>query len=68
MFGGREYPSVLRVPAQLTNIISIAPPQLTQAELKAQEAEASQTVQRVIVGAILLYLSPFAINTIKNLV
>jgi len=33
-----------------------APPQLSPAELRAQEAEATLTVQKVIVGAILLYL------------
>ncbi|EHL03484.1 hypothetical protein M7I_0429 [Glarea lozoyensis 74030] len=37
-------------------------------QLKAQEDEAIVTVQRVIVGAVLLYLSPFAIDAIKKLV
>ncbi|PSS14822.1 hypothetical protein M430DRAFT_20145 [Amorphotheca resinae ATCC 22711] len=32
------------------------PPQLSAEELKAQEAEATLTVQRIIVGSILLYL------------
>ncbi|EPE29394.1 hypothetical protein GLAREA_00554 [Glarea lozoyensis ATCC 20868] len=44
------------------------PPSLSAAELKAQEDEAIVTVQRVIVGAVLLYLSPFAIDAIKKLV
>ncbi|TAQ83847.1 hypothetical protein B7494_g7831 [Chlorociboria aeruginascens] len=39
-----------------------APPQLSAAELKAQEEEASTTIQRVILGSFLLYLSPFAID------
>ena len=33
-----------------------APPQLSPAEIKAQEEEATLTVQKVIVGAVLLYL------------
>ena len=33
-----------------------APPQLSAAELKAQEQEATLTVQKIIVGAVLLYL------------
>jgi len=44
------------------------PPQLSAAELKAQEDEAMSTVQRIIAGAVLLYLSPFAVDTIKKLV
>lgn len=35
---------------------TVAPPQLTPAELKAQEQEASLTIQKVIVGVVLLYL------------
>lgn len=34
----------------------IAPPQLSAAELKAQEQEATLTVQKLIFGAVLLYL------------
>ncbi|KAH8752936.1 mitochondrial outer membrane translocase complex, subunit Tom5 [Hyaloscypha finlandica] len=44
-----------------------APPP-SAAELKAQESEAALTVQKVVVGAILLYLSPFAIDAVKKLV
>ncbi|KAF8848842.1 hypothetical protein BDZ45DRAFT_810444 [Acephala macrosclerotiorum] len=44
------------------------PPQLSAAELKAAESEAALTVQKVIVGAVLLYLSPFAIDAVKKLV
>ncbi|KAH6675081.1 mitochondrial outer membrane translocase complex, subunit Tom5 [Tricladium varicosporioides] len=44
------------------------PPQMSAAELKAQEQEAALTVQKVIVGAVLLYLSPFAIDAVKKLV
>jgi hypothetical protein len=33
-----------------------APPQLSAAELKAQEQEATLTVQKLIVGAVFLYL------------
>ncbi|SLM34348.1 Mitochondrial outer membrane translocase complex, subunit Tom5 [Lasallia pustulata] len=40
----------------------------SKAELKAQEDEVYQTVQRVAIGSILLYLSPFAIDYIKRLV
>lgn len=35
---------------------SAAPPQLSKAELKAAESEATLTIQKVIVGAVLLYL------------
>jgi len=35
---------------------SAAPPPPSAAELKAQESEATLTVQKVIVGAVLLYL------------
>ncbi|KAG9231572.1 mitochondrial outer membrane translocase complex, subunit Tom5 [Amylocarpus encephaloides] len=44
------------------------PPQLSAAELKAQEQEASLTVQRSLVAAVLLYLSPFAISAVKQLI
>jgi len=44
------------------------PPQASPAEIKAQEDEAAGTVQSVIVGAVLLYLSPFAVDAIKKLV
>ncbi|KAM3087126.1 hypothetical protein ACMFMG_001234 [Clarireedia jacksonii] len=51
--------SMRQTTTAIANIMALAPPQLSAAELKAQEAEASQTVQRVIVGAILLYLCMF---------
>lgn len=53
MFGGRRLSISLTSEALLT---LIAPPQLTAAELKAQEEEATLTVQKIIVGAVLLYL------------
>lgn len=44
------------------------PPALSAAELKKAEAEATLTVQQIIVGAVLLYLSPFAIDAVTKLV
>ncbi|KAK2624113.1 hypothetical protein QTJ16_006747 [Diplocarpon rosae] len=44
------------------------PPQLSVAELKAAESEATLTIQKVIVGAILLYLSPFAVDLATKIV
>jgi len=44
------------------------PPQATPEELAAQNAEATLTVQKIIVGSILLYLSPFAIDVVRKLV
>jgi len=44
------------------------PPPPSKAELKAQEEEATMTVQSVILGSVLLYLSPFAIDYVKRLV
>ncbi|KAG4026961.1 hypothetical protein MFRU_034g00210 [Monilinia fructicola] len=44
------------------------PPQPSPAELRAQEEEAALTVQRVITWSILLYLSPFAVKSIQNLI
>jgi len=35
-------------------------------EIKAGEIEARQTVQMAVVGSILLYLSPFAIDFVKK--
>jgi len=40
----------------------------SKAELKAQEEEAATTVTRVLVGSVLLYLSPFAVDYVKRLV
>jgi len=41
-----------------------APP--SKEEIKAGEIEASQAVQMAVVGSILLYLSPFAIDFVKK--
>ncbi|KAJ5578140.1 uncharacterized protein N7459_007104 [Penicillium hispanicum] len=41
--------------------------QLSKEDIKAGEVEASQTVQMVIVGGILLYLSPFAVDFAKKI-
>ncbi|PGH33095.1 hypothetical protein GX50_04078 [[Emmonsia] crescens] len=43
------------------------PPQLSEAEIKAGEKEACQTVKTVIAGSIALYLSPFAVDFVKKL-
>ncbi|OJJ49849.1 hypothetical protein ASPZODRAFT_12961 [Penicilliopsis zonata CBS 506.65] len=40
--------------------------QLSKEEIKAGEAEARQTIQSAIVGGILLYLSPFAVDFVKK--
>jgi hypothetical protein len=56
------------VPQTTADMFGGPPPPPSAAELKAQESEASLTVQKVIVGAILLYLSPFAIDAVKKLV
>ncbi|KAF6811449.1 hypothetical protein CMUS01_06761 [Colletotrichum musicola] len=44
-----------------------APPQLTEEEIKQMEAEASFTVQQVLVSSVLLYLSPFAIDAVSKM-
>ncbi|KAL2062151.1 hypothetical protein VTL71DRAFT_6417 [Oculimacula yallundae] len=44
------------------------PPPMSAADLKAAEEESTLTVQKVIVGAVLLYLSPFAIDLASKLV
>ncbi|KAH6683695.1 mitochondrial outer membrane translocase complex, subunit Tom5 [Plectosphaerella plurivora] len=41
-----------------------APPQLTEAEIKEMEYAANFTIQSSIATAVLLYLSPFAIDAI----
>ncbi|KAB8296340.1 hypothetical protein EYC80_009105 [Monilinia laxa] len=51
-----------------TKMFGGPPPQPSPAELKAQEEEATLTVQRVITWSILLYLSPFAVKSIQNLI
>ncbi|KAL3713380.1 hypothetical protein TMatcc_002083 [Talaromyces marneffei ATCC 18224] len=40
--------------------------QLSKEEIKAGEIEAQQTIQFAVVGGILLYLSPFAIDFAKK--
>jgi len=44
-----------------------APPPPSAAEIKAQEQEATTTVQYVVLGAFMLYLSPFAVDAVKRL-
>ncbi|KAI1004553.1 hypothetical protein K3495_g3664 [Podosphaera aphanis] len=44
-----------------------APGALSAAQLKEQEKEANMTIQRVLIGSILLYLSPFAVDAISKL-
>ncbi|CAG8948940.1 hypothetical protein HYALB_00003033 [Hymenoscyphus albidus] len=43
-----------------------APPPPSAMEIRKMEEEASMTIQQVLVGSILLYLSPFAIDTLKG--
>ncbi|KAJ5633795.1 hypothetical protein N7528_001637 [Penicillium herquei] len=40
--------------------------QLSKEDLKAGEVEACQTVRMAVVGGILLYLSPFAVDFAKK--
>ncbi|KLP02731.1 uncharacterized protein FFB20_03305 [Fusarium fujikuroi] len=44
-----------------------APPQQSQEEIRALEADAAFTVQGAITTAVLLYLSPFAINLVGKI-
>ncbi|KAG9240070.1 mitochondrial outer membrane translocase complex, subunit Tom5 [Calycina marina] len=44
------------------------PPQVSVAEIRAREDEAVVAVQQVLFGAILLYLSPFAVHAVKKLI
>ncbi|KAF9875105.1 hypothetical protein CkaCkLH20_07371 [Colletotrichum karsti] len=46
----------------VNTLIHLAPPQLSEEEIKQMEAEASFTIQQVAVSAVLLYLSPFVID------
>lgn len=39
-----------------------APPQQSDEEIRAMEAEAAFTIQQVLTTAFMLYLSPFAID------
>ncbi|PGH11297.1 hypothetical protein AJ80_07197 [Polytolypa hystricis UAMH7299] len=41
--------------------------QLSKEEIKAGELEAQQTIKMVVASSVLLYLSPFAIDLVKNL-
>lgn len=41
-----------------------APPQLSDEEIRAAEAEATFTVQRALAAAVALYLSPFAVDAV----
>ncbi|KAL0937247.1 uncharacterized protein CTRU02_206978 [Colletotrichum truncatum] len=43
-----------------------APPQLSEEEIKQMESEASFSVQQVLVSAVLLYFSPFAVDAVSN--
>ncbi|KAL2269301.1 hypothetical protein VTJ83DRAFT_1485 [Remersonia thermophila] len=44
-----------------------APPQISQEELRAAEAEASFTIQRALATAAVLYLSPFVIDAVYKM-
>ncbi|PHH52077.1 hypothetical protein CFIMG_004291RA [Ceratocystis fimbriata CBS 114723] len=41
------------------------PPPPSEEEIRQQEADASFAIQRSVVAAVLLYLSPFAIDAVK---
>ncbi|OHE99451.1 hypothetical protein CORC01_05251 [Colletotrichum orchidophilum] len=43
-----------------------APPQLSEEEIKQMETEANFSIQQVVVSAVLLYLSPFAIDAVSK--
>ncbi|CCU76616.1 unnamed protein product [Blumeria hordei] len=43
------------------------PPTLSAAEIKKQEKEACSTIQSVLIGSALLYLSPFAVDAMIKL-
>lgn len=44
-----------------------APPQLSQEELRAAEAEASLTIKTAVTGAAILYISPFVVEAFWKL-
>ncbi|KAK0392885.1 hypothetical protein NLU13_2379 [Sarocladium strictum] len=44
-----------------------APPQQSKEEIRAMEAEATFTVQQVAAAAVMLYLSPFAIDMVSKI-
>jgi hypothetical protein len=43
------------------------PPQQSPEQIRAMEAEATFTVQQVIATAVMLYLSPFAIDMVGKI-
>ncbi|EED14827.1 conserved hypothetical protein [Talaromyces stipitatus ATCC 10500] len=68
MFGGGNdnLPGYVNFLSFITNSSFLTEQQLSKEEIKAGEIEAQQTVQFAIVGGILLYLSPFAIDLAKK--
>ncbi|CCT65095.1 uncharacterized protein FFUJ_04411 [Fusarium fujikuroi IMI 58289] len=50
-----------------TNPLQSPPLQQSQEEIRALEADAAFTVQGAITTAVLLYLSPFAINLVGKI-
>ncbi|ODM16785.1 hypothetical protein SI65_07750 [Aspergillus cristatus] len=40
--------------------------QLSKEQLKAGEIQATQTIRSAIAGAVMLYLSPFAVDFVKK--
>jgi len=42
--------------------------QLSKEEIRAGEIEAQQAIRTVVLSGILLYLSPFAVDFVKNLI
>jgi hypothetical protein len=47
-------------------MFGFAPPQLSEEEIRAAEAEASFTIQQALATAVALYLSPFLIDTVSG--
>jgi hypothetical protein len=47
--------------------VTVAPPQQSDEEIRAMEAEATFTVQQVAATAFFLYMSPFAIDLVKKI-
>ncbi|KAM0323679.1 hypothetical protein ACHAQA_008614 [Verticillium albo-atrum] len=43
-----------------------APPQLSEEEIRQMEAEANFNIQQILVSAVMLYLSPFAIDAVSK--
>ncbi|KAI0897288.1 mitochondrial outer membrane translocase complex, subunit Tom5 [Annulohypoxylon nitens] len=44
-----------------------APPQFTQEEIEAREAEATGTVQSFLAAAVVLYFAPFAVDAVSSI-